>query len=99
MAGRPFSISDARAHGPGVGDEKAGVVNAITALKILRDMGFQNFAAITLLIESSEEKGSPGATNLIKSLAAQNDVEFNTEPGDADGLHFAVAGPSAASGR
>ncbi len=77
VAGRPFSIEGARGHGPGVGDEKAGVVNAITALKILHDMGFRNFATITLLIESSEERGSPGATKLIKALAAQHDVEFN----------------------
>jgi glutamate carboxypeptidase len=36
-----------------------------------------------LLLDSSEERGSPSCTNLIKTLAAQNDVEFNMEPGDA----------------
>ncbi len=82
VAQRPFRIEGSRGIGPGVVDEKGGVVNAITALKILRDMGFKNFATITLLIESSEERGSPGTTNLIKTLAAQHDVEFNTEPGD-----------------
>jgi glutamate carboxypeptidase len=83
VAGRPFSIDGTRAHGPGVGDEKAGVVNAITALKILHDLNFRNYATITLLIDDSEERGSPGSTNLIKTLAAQHDVEFNIEPGDA----------------
>lgn len=82
-AGRPFSIDGDRAHGPGVGDEKAGVVNAVMALKILHDLGFKDFATITLLIETSEERGSPGSTKLIRTLAAQNDVEFNMEPGDA----------------
>jgi glutamate carboxypeptidase len=81
-ARRPFSIEGERAHGPGVGDEKAGVVNAITALKILRDTGFKNFATITLLLDDSEERGSPGSTNLIKSEAMRHDVEFNMEPGD-----------------
>lgn len=81
-AARPFSIEGARAHGPGVGDEKAGVVAAITALKILRDIGYTRFASITLLLDDSEERGSPGATQLIKSLAKQSDVEFNMEPGD-----------------
>ena len=33
-AARPFSMDAQRAHGPGVGDEKAGVANAFTALKI-----------------------------------------------------------------
>ena len=83
VAGRPFSIDGTRAHGPGVGDEKAGDVNAVTALKILHDLGFKNYATITLLLDSSEERGSPSCTKLIKTLAAQNDVEFNMEPGDA----------------
>ena len=81
-AARPFSMDQQRAHGPGVGDEKAGVVNAITALKILHDMGFKNFATITLLLDDSEERGSPGSTQLIKRLAREHDVEFNMEPGD-----------------
>lgn len=81
-AARPFSIDRERAHGPGVGDEKAGVVNAFTALKILHDMGFKNFATITLLLDDSEERGSPGSTQLIKRLAREHDVEFNMEPGD-----------------
>jgi len=82
VAQRPFGIDSDRAHGPGVGDEKAGVVNAVMALKILHDMGFKSFATITLLIETSEERGSPGTQKLIGRLAAQHDVEFNMEPGD-----------------
>jgi glutamate carboxypeptidase len=81
-AARPFSIEKDRAHGPGVGDEKAGVVNAFTALKILHDLGFKNFATITFLLDDSEERGSPGSTKLIKRLAREHDVEFNMEPGD-----------------
>jgi glutamate carboxypeptidase len=81
-AARPFSIDKERAHGPGVGDEKAGVVNAYTALKILHDIGFKNFAVITFLLDDSEERGSPGSTKLIKRLAREHDVEFNMEPGD-----------------
>jgi glutamate carboxypeptidase len=82
VAARPFSMDAQRAHGPGVGDEKAGVVNAFTALKILHDMGFKNFATITFLLDDSEERGSPGSTKLIRRLAREHDVEFNMEPGD-----------------
>jgi glutamate carboxypeptidase len=82
VAGRPFSMDAERAHGPGVGDEKAGVVNAITALKILHDLGFKNYATITLLLDDSEELGSPGSRQLIASLVKQHNVEFNMEPGD-----------------
>ena len=82
VAQRPFRIDGTRAHGPGVGDEKAGLVNAMTALKILHDTGFRNFATITLLVETSEERGSIGTNKLIRTLSAQHDVEFNMEPGD-----------------
>jgi glutamate carboxypeptidase len=82
VAARPFSIDQERAHGPGVGDEKAGVVNAFMALKILHDMGYKNFSTITFLLDDSEERGSPGSTKLIKRLAREHDVEFNMEPGD-----------------
>jgi len=81
-AGRPFSLEGERGFGPGVGDEKGGVVNAITALKILHDLGFKNYATITLLLDDSEERGSPGSRQLITSLAKQHHVEFNMEPGD-----------------
>jgi glutamate carboxypeptidase len=81
-AARPFSIEGDRAHGPGVGDEKAGVVNAVTALRILHDLGFRKYASITLLLDNSEERGSPGSRELIKALARESDVEFNMEPGD-----------------
>jgi glutamate carboxypeptidase len=82
VGGRPFSMDAERAHGPGVGDEKAGVVNAITALKILHDLGFKNYATITLLLDDSEERGSPGSRELIATLVKQHNVEFNMEPGD-----------------
>ncbi|MEY4965838.1 MAG: hypothetical protein RL274_1421 [Pseudomonadota bacterium] len=108
-AKRPFRIEGMRAYGPGVSDEKAGVVNAVMALKTLHDTDFKNFATITLLLETSEERGSHGTMKLIKTLAAQHDVEFNMEPGDPpDSLtvwrkgsarvHIQVAGRAAHAG-
>ena len=82
VAKRPFTIDGDRLRGPGVGDEKGGVVEAITALKILKDQGFKDYAKITLLIETSEERGSPGTRALIDKLVKSHDVELNLEPGD-----------------
>jgi glutamate carboxypeptidase len=82
-AARPFRVDATRAYGPGGGAEKGGVALAVTALKILHDTGFRDYATITLLIDNSEERGSTGSTALIRKLAVQHDVEFNMEPGDA----------------
>lgn len=82
VAQRPFRITGDRATGPGVSDEKGGVVEGLYALQILHDLGFRDFGQITFLIETSEEKGSPGTQALIKRLVADADVELNLEPGD-----------------
>ncbi len=83
----PFRIEGTTLHGPGVGDEKGGVVEAVTALKLLHDAGFRAYGKITFLIESSEERGSPGTRKLIDRLVRENDVELNTEPGETpDGV-------------
>jgi glutamate carboxypeptidase len=80
-AQRPFRTDGVRAYGPGVADEKGGVVQGIFALKLLRQLGFKDFRRITLLIETSEEQGSPGTRALIARLLADADVELNLEPG------------------
>jgi glutamate carboxypeptidase len=82
VAQRPFHAVGDRATGPGVSDEKGGVVEGLYALQILHDAGFKDFGQITFLIETSEEHGSPGTQALIKRLVSPADVELNLEPGD-----------------
>jgi glutamate carboxypeptidase len=82
VAKRPFRMDAEKAYGPGVSDEKGGVVQGIYALKILHDLGFTDFKQIVYLIETSEERGSPGTRALIAKLVADADVELNMEPGD-----------------
>lgn len=79
----PYSVEGDHARGPGVADEKGGVVEGLYALQILHDLGFKDFAKITYLIETSEERGSPGTRALIDRLVRAHDVELNLEPGDA----------------
>jgi glutamate carboxypeptidase len=81
-AKRPFRTDADRAYGPGVSDEKGGVVEAVFALKMLHEIGFKDYKTITFLVESSEERGSPGTRALIRKLVDQADVELNLEPGD-----------------
>jgi glutamate carboxypeptidase len=79
---RPYRTAAARAYGPGVVDEKGGAVEALYALKLLRQLGFKDFKRITLLVESSEERGSPGTRALIARLLKDADAELNLETGE-----------------
>ena len=84
---RPFHIKDGRAYGPGVMDDKGGIVAGIYALKVLKNQGFKDYAQITFLLDASEETGSEAASELIRNTAKGHDVTLNLEPGrPADGL-------------
>jgi glutamate carboxypeptidase len=67
--------------GPGAGDDKAGGVTAVCALKALKETGFHDFARIDVLLNSNEETGSTGTRDLIQSLAAASDLVINLERG------------------
>ncbi|KAF1006958.1 MAG: Carboxypeptidase G2 [Pseudomonas fluorescens] len=86
-AERPFHIKDGRAYGPGVMDDKGGIVAGIYALKVLKNQGFKDYGQITFLLDASEETGSATASELIRNTAKGQDVTLNLEPGrPADGL-------------
>jgi glutamate carboxypeptidase len=86
-AARPFRIKDGRATGPGVSDNKGGIIAALYALRILQDLNFKDYAQITLLLNCNEETGSLGTRLLIEKLAKEHDVTLNLESGrPGDGL-------------
>jgi glutamate carboxypeptidase len=83
-AKRPFRIDGKRAYGPGIMDDKGGIVIAVHAAKLLAP---GDFGKLTVLLNTNEETGSEGTRALIAKLAKEHDVAFNLEPGRAaDGL-------------
>ncbi|MES2152368.1 MAG: glutamate carboxypeptidase [Pseudomonadota bacterium] len=87
VARRPFKIVGERAYGPGIADDKGGIVAALFALKILKAVQFDDYERITLLFNTNEETGSAGTRGLIEQQAKLHDVIINVEPGrPADGL-------------
>jgi glutamate carboxypeptidase len=85
-AARPFRVRDGRAYGPGVTDDKAGVVCGFEAVEVLCDeAGFDDFAGITLVCSPDEEIGSPFSRPLIEALAAEHDVAVGLEAARTNG--------------
>jgi glutamate carboxypeptidase len=85
-ATRPFHVRDRRAYGPGVTDDKAGVVCGFEAVEVLcKSAGFDDFAAITLACSPDEEIGSPFSRPLIKALAAEHDIAMGLEAARTNG--------------
>ncbi len=67
--------------GPGAGDDKSGGVTAVCALRALKAIGFNDYARIDLLLNASEETGSLGSRDLIRSMAKDSDLAVNLERG------------------
>jgi glutamate carboxypeptidase len=85
-AARPFRASGGRAYGPGVTDDKAGVVCGFEAVEVLCDLaGFDDFAGITLVCSPDEEIGSPFSRPLIEALAGEHDVAVGLEAARTNG--------------
>jgi glutamate carboxypeptidase len=83
----PWREEDGRYWGPGVLDMKAGVIMALTAVSILRQL--QLARPVTLLLNSEEEVGSPVSRTITERLALQSEAVFVLEP--AQGLAYKTA--------
>jgi len=83
----PWREADGRYWGPGVLDMKAGVVMALTALSVLREMKLAR--PVTLLLNSDEEVGSPISRAITERLAMESSAVFVLEP--AQGLAYKTA--------
>ncbi|MGA6208527.1 M20 family metallopeptidase [Nocardia testacea] len=78
-AGRPFSITDGIATGPGTFDMKGGIVQALAAIGLLADASH-----VSVLLTSDEETGSASSRQLIEDQARKAGAVLVCEPA-ADG--------------
>lgn len=82
---RPFRIEGARALGPGVCDDKGGIVAGFTAVDALRAAGFDGFGEIVFVLSPDEEIASPGSIDTIERLAEEADVALCLEAARENG--------------
>ncbi len=85
LAENPFRVEAGRAYGPGVLDMKGGWVVLLSALRALRDVGWDGLARTTVLMSADEEVGSPTARPLIEWTARDADWALVMEGAREDG--------------
>ncbi|MFF9624716.1 M20 family metallopeptidase [Streptomyces griseosporeus] len=68
-AAHPFRLKGALAHGPGVSDDKGGLLAGLTALEILTEHGTTAYDELVFLATPDEEIGSPASRPLIEQTA------------------------------
>ncbi|MEU1590722.1 M20 family metallopeptidase [Micromonospora sp. NPDC005710] len=78
-AARPFRVQDGRAYGPGVSDDKGGVLAGLAAIEVLATLGRAEYGELILVCTPDEEIGSPGSRAVLRTLGAEADVALCLE--------------------
>ena len=92
LADMPYREEDGNIYGPGVLDMKAGISATIAALFMLRGSDNWPERALTILVNSDEEVGSPSSRPLVEAEAAKAAYTIVMEPGMGGALKTARKG-------
>ena len=80
LAAMPFRVDNGRAYGPGSFDMKAGIVQAIYAIRALREQENHRPRALTILLVTDEEIGSHSSRPITEGLAKKSAAALVLEP-------------------
>jgi len=99
----PYRQDGNRLFGPGIADDKGGIAVILHSLGLIKDIGWKDFATLTVVFNADEEIGSASSGELLATLGAQHDVVLSYEPTAAkavakdEGVLLAAAGTASAT--
>lgn len=85
VATRPFLIEGSHILAPGAADMKGGLLSAIYAVHALQDVGYEDFAVMTILCTSDEEAPPRHSLERIQETARKSDCVLTMEPARING--------------
>ena len=94
LAKQPFRIEGDKAFGLAIADDKQGIAVILHSLAMLKQLDFNEYGTLTVLINADEEISSPGSRALITQLGSQQDAVLSHEGSyvTEDKLSLATAG-------
>jgi glutamate carboxypeptidase len=93
-AQQPFRVDGDKAYGLGIADDKQGIAAILHTIAILKEIGFDEYGTLTVLVNGDEEISSPGHRAILTRLGAEHDATMSFEgvPINEDKLSLATAG-------
>ncbi len=97
LAKQPFRIEGDRAYGLGIADDKQGVAMIVHLMALLKDLKFNEYGTLTVLVNSDEEISSPGSRAALTEEGARHDavLSFEATRTNEDKLSLATSGIAA----
>ncbi len=94
LAKQPFRIDGNRAYGLGISDDKQGVAMIVHIVAMLKELKFDGYGTLTVLVNSDEEISSPGSRAALVDAGAQHDavLSFEATRVESDKLSLATSG-------
>jgi glutamate carboxypeptidase len=78
---QPFRIDGNRAYGLGIADDKNGVALIVHTVRLLKEIGFQDYEELAVAINADEEIGSPGSSAFLIEKGGFYDAVLSFEGG------------------
>ena len=79
LSKQPYRVDGDKAYGLAITDDKGGIAVILHTVAILQQLGFRDYAELTVLINADEEIGSPGSKARIAQLGQESDVVLSFE--------------------